>query len=97
MNLKVTMLDTEVWYGGSVAEALHNPFTSDSVYDYDMSFGLNQTMPLFISTCGRYIWCERPMKVHMENGEITLCADGEIILVNSGSFSICSLSRPAAS
>lgn len=84
MNLTVTMLDTEAWYGGSVAEALHNPFTSDSVYDYDMSFGLNQTMPLFISTHGRYIWCERPMKVHMENGEITLCADGEIILVNAG-------------
>lgn len=84
MNLKVTMLDGELWYGGSVAESLHNPFTKDSLYDYDMSLGDNQTMPLFISNLGRYIWCEKPMIVHMENGEISLVADDEILLVSAG-------------
>ena len=84
MNLKVKMLNNELWYGGSVAEAMHDPFDCASVYDYDMEKGGNQTMPLFISTMGRYIWCESPMKVHIENGEFDLCADSEILLCEAG-------------
>ena len=84
MNLKVKMLDGEIWYGGSVAEAMKNPFDKNSKFDYDMSLGGNQTMPLFVSTMGRYIWCEEPMTVHIENGEFDLRADGEILLVEAG-------------
>lgn len=84
MNLKVKMLDGECWWGGSVAESSHNPFTKDSIYDYDMYKGSNQTMPLFISNKGRYIWCERPMLVHIENGELDLSATEKIILCNAG-------------
>ncbi len=85
MNLKVKMLENEYWYGGSVAESLHNPFDKDSVYNYDMHMGDNQTMPLLISTQGRYIWCEKPMLVHIENGELDLDADCEIVLYKEGS------------
>ncbi len=84
MNLKVKMLEGEYWYGGSVAESLNDPFDKSSIYDYDMHHGDNQTMPLFISTMGRYIWCETPMIVHIENGELDLSARSEIILVNAG-------------
>ncbi len=84
MNLKVKMLDGECWYGGSVAESLNDPFDKDSIYDYDMHHGDNQTMPLFISNMGRYIWCEAPMLVHIENGEFDLSARSEILLVNAG-------------
>ena len=85
MNLNVKMLDNELWYGGSVADAMHNPFDKNSVFTLDMEFGQNQTMPLYVSTQGRYIWCESPMKVHIENGEFTLSADTEILLVQAGS------------
>lgn len=84
MELKVKMLEGELWYGGSVAEAMHNPFDCNSVFDYDMEKGLNQTMPLFVSTMGRYIWCEDPMVVHIEGGEIELSACSEIILCQAG-------------
>lgn len=84
MNLKVKMLDGEYWWGNSVAEAMKNPFDKNSVFDYDMEKGLNQTMPLFVSSKGRYIWCEEPMLVHIENGEFDLSAKSEIILVNAG-------------
>lgn len=84
MNLRVTMLEGELWYGGSSADAIHNPFTADSVYDLDMECGLNQTMPLFVSTMGRYIWCEDPMVVHIENGIFDLTANSEIALVSAG-------------
>ncbi len=85
MNLKVKMLDGEIWYGGSVAEAMKNPFDQSSKFYYDMSLGTNQTMPLFVSTKGRYIWCEKPMTVHIENGEFDLTAGCEILICQAGS------------
>ena len=84
MNLTVKMLENELWFGSSVAEAMHNPFDKNSVFDYDMERGLNQTMPLFVSTKGRYIWCDNPMKFHIENGELNLSAVSEIILCQAG-------------
>ena len=84
MNLKIKMLDGELWYGGSVAEAANDPFDVNSKYYYNMEYGLNQTMPLFISTEGRYIWCEEPMEVKIEKGEFDLNAKSEIILCEAG-------------
>jgi alpha-glucosidase len=84
MNLTVKMLDKELWYGGSVADAMKGPFDCSSIYELDMEKGLNQTMPFFLSTMGRYIWCEDPMVVRIENGEFNLSAEGEIILCQAG-------------
>lgn len=84
MTLNVKMLEGELWYGGTVARSLHNPFDKNSLFDFDMNNGGNQTMPLFISTMGRYIWCDTPMVVHIENGEFKLSAPTEIILVKAG-------------
>ena len=84
MNLKVKMLDGELWYGGSVAESANDPFDESSKYYYNMEYGSNQTMPLFVSTKGRYIWCESPMQVRIENGEFDLSAKDEIILTEAG-------------
>ena len=85
MELKVRMLEGELWYGGSVADAMHNPYDSDSLFDCDMEKGLNQTMPLYVSTKGRYIWCQDPMVVHIEGGVFDLRACSEIILCQVGS------------
>ena len=60
------------------------PIHKDTKYFIDMEKGLNQTMPLFVSTKGRYIWCENPMAVTVENGEFTISATSEIILWDKG-------------
>ena len=39
--MKIKMRDGEIWYGGSVAEAMKNPFDKNSKFDYDISFGGN--------------------------------------------------------
>ena len=85
MNLNVKILENEIWYGGSVADAMKGPFDCCSKYEIDMEKGLNQTMPFFLSTKGRYIWCEDPMVVIIENGEFNLSAKSEIILCHAGS------------
>ncbi len=85
MKLTVKMLEGEYWWGGSVADSSKCPYLNkDSVYSINMNVGQNQTMPLYISSKGRYIWCERPFRANFENGVITAEAPEEIILVEAG-------------
>ena len=53
MNLKVKFLENEYWWGGSSAHGEQQPFSAEAEYKFDMTFGLNQTMPMFISSKGR--------------------------------------------
>ena len=85
MNVTVIMKDGELWWGSSSAHGEAQPFSAESEYSFNMTFGTNQTMPLFISNQGRYIWCEKPMKVRMAKGEISLSAESEILLCEAGS------------
>ena len=84
MNLQVKIFENELWYGGSVADAMQMPIDISSKYFLDMECGLNQTMPLYVSTRGRYIWCEEPMVVTVENGVFNINAPTEIILWDEG-------------
>lgn len=84
MNLTVKIKENEYWWGSSVAHSHLDPFTAESEYKFNMIAGTNQTMPLFISNLGRYVWCEKPMQVHIVNGEINLLAESEILLCEAG-------------
>ena len=84
MTLTVKMLKEECWWGGSTAEAHHFPLTEKSVYSYDMRKGLNQTMPLFISNKGRYIFSTAPLTLTVRGGEFTLTSDGKIYFEEVG-------------
>lgn len=84
MNLTVKMLENEHWWGGSSATGEKQPFGATSDFSYDMYCGHNQTMPLFLSSKGRYIWCESPMSVKIEGGEIRISAKSEISLWEDG-------------
>ncbi len=84
MTLETKIENGEYWWGVSSAEAKHQPFTKDSEYFYDMYRGYNQTMPLLLSNTGRYIWCEKPMRVRFSDGNIFAEAECEIILKQAG-------------
>lgn len=84
MNLTVSIKEGEYWWGGSSAHAEYEPFTKESEYELDMYCGYNQIMPFFLSSKGRYIWCEKPLKVHISKGEIRLSAESEILLSEAG-------------
>lgn len=85
MELSVKLLENEYWWGGSVANAESMPLSNDSPdYELDMYYGYNQTMPLFISSLGRYIWSEKPLKVKFSHSELFLSSEAEIILGSGG-------------
>ena len=84
MVLRIEFQDGECFWGGCSSNGTKNPYTKDSEYsaDYRISTS-NQTAPLFLSNFGRYVWSEKPFKVDIANGVMTL--EGEdIISVNAG-------------
>lgn len=80
MHKTVVILENEFWWGCTSSQGRAQPFTASSKFAYNMHAGENQTMPFFVSNLGRYIWCESPLQVSIDNGEINLTADSEIIL-----------------
>lgn len=86
MSLKFDMLDGEYWWGGSVGAGELQPFNKDSDYNSDQRvWTLNQTMPMYVSSKGRYIWCDKPFKSIFKDGTVEIiCDEADPILVEAG-------------
>lgn len=78
------MLENEYWWGGSSSDGSKEPFGADSEHyaDYNAD-AQNQTMPLYVSSKGRYIWSDSAFKVSIKNGEFTIDGD-KVELVEAG-------------
>lgn len=86
MKYVFKMLDNEHWWGGTADHGTRMPFDNKS--EYMMDFRLrapNQTMPLFVSDKGRYIWSDKPFKVEISDGEFILESQYDISLCHQGS------------
>lgn len=86
-ELELDMLEGEFWWGGLSARGYEMPYDHDSVVSYDMygaNFG-NQAQPLLLSSKGRFIWSEEPIKYTIKDGTITVTVrKGEIISGRNG-------------
>lgn len=85
MISRFKILPNEYFWGGSTSYGAELPITIGSDYCKDYrTHASNQTMPLFLSSKGRYLWSETTFKVWVEGD--TLCFDGdEIELWEGGS------------
>lgn len=84
MKLTVKILNGEYWWGGSSAVIDALPIHVGSRYALDMYDGHNQTMPLYLSSQGRYIWSERPMRVSVADGrDFVLAAERDDLIGGS--------------
>ena len=85
MIYQFDMLPDEHWWGGSSNDGLKEPFHAASCHRADYNdFASNQTMPLYLSDRGRYIWSEEGFVITIENGCIQI-EGNEVVLVNAGS------------
>ena len=84
MRYQFDFLKDEYWWGGSTTDGCENPFHEQSNFEWDYrESAYNQSMMLFLSSKGRYIWSDEPFKVHIENG--TFIFEGEnITLTKAG-------------
>ena len=79
------LLKGECFWGASTVDGAINPYTEDSDFshDYRMYAG-NQTMPLLVSSKGRYIWSESLFNFTIKTGVMTLESDDEITMNQAG-------------
>ena len=74
----------EYWWGGSTNSGISQPFSRDSVYEADFRRSAShQTMPLLLSSQGRYIWSESPFAMKIADGNIYI-EGSEIVVAQCG-------------
>lgn len=81
--MKIKMLEREYWYGGYVHEGIIEPIGEEDFRKIDLRNNRtpNQSMPLFLSTKGRYLWWDRGFAVTFNRGMIEIDED---IVVGEG-------------
>lgn len=91
-KVQFKMLQNEVWWGGSsswnggknqnVANVQPYDETMEEAFESLMD-GFNQSMPLYLSSKGRYVWCDSPLKATFNKGVVEI--EGENVqLVEAG-------------
>ena len=85
-TLALPLLEGERWWGGMVNHGTLMPFGAEP-YAVDQwgNTSSNQAQPLFLSSRGRYVWCDNPLKVIFEAGTLRATTrHGKIIQGQSG-------------
>lgn len=80
-TLTFQMLSDELWWGGSVAYAMNQPYDiTTSVCLNVEETGTNQSAPFFISSKGRYIWADSPISsISFDNGTVSLHGENPVL------------------
>ncbi|GGH31631.1 glycoside hydrolase family 31 protein [Paenibacillus segetis] len=70
--MRIPLLDKELWYGGAVCHGIDQPYTATSKCEVrlHMNETPNQSMPLLLSSKGRYLWREDGFIVRFVGGAI---------------------------
>lgn len=78
--MRFRMLEQEFWFGGYVHEGVNQPIGENDSYEIDLRFNSspNQSMPLFLSTKGRYIWGDHGFNIKFKDGTIEMEGDAII-------------------
>jgi len=77
----------EYWWAGISSAGYQSPYDATSVYSFDLwgnNYG-NQAQPLLLSSKGRYIWSEEPIKCDFKMGVLTISVkEGKIVSGTAG-------------
>ena len=84
---KIAPLPGEKWWGGAVALGVEMPFASSTrLFRVDSLNYNNQLAPLFVSSAGRYVWCDAPFSFQFRGDTLIIHSGIESIrAVNAGS------------
>jgi len=91
-TLEFDMLPGEIWWGGidhfrkdMDGKPFTMPVSKDSRVYLDLRNNYsNHAVPMFLSSCGRYVWSEDPFEIWFENGKIRAKGVSELTLTVAG-------------
>jgi alpha-glucosidase (family GH31 glycosyl hydrolase) len=81
-QLKLKMLAGEFWWGGLSSRGHETPYdaNSEAVHDLYGDNKGNQAQPLLLSSMGRYVWSEAPIRYSIRGGTIEVTSrEGKIL------------------
>ncbi|MFH4964768.1 glycoside hydrolase family 31 protein [Gaetbulibacter sp. M235] len=86
-SLIIEIIKGEYWWGGLSTEGYNTPYDSKSNVAHDLwgnNVG-NQAQPILLSSKGRYIWSDNPIKYSFNNGHIKITSrNSKIIFGKAG-------------
>lgn len=65
-------LEGEKWWGAIINDGYHQPYSDVEETDLASVNKGGATAPLFVSSCGRYVWSDRPFSYSFKNGVMTI-------------------------
>lgn len=80
-KIELIIEQDEYWWAGLSSKGHEMPYDATTVVAYDL-WGENQgnqAQPLLLSSKGRYIWSETPIKYSFDKGKLTVTSRGEKI------------------
>ncbi len=86
-SLSLEIIEGEYWWGGLSSQGHNTPYSFESNVSHDLwgNNEGNQAQPLLLSSKGRFLWCDNPIKYSFNNGEITVTTRaGKIIFGDAG-------------
>ncbi|MBD0401920.1 glycoside hydrolase family 31 protein [Flammeovirga sp. EKP202] len=86
-EVKLSIDEGEYWWGGLSSLGHTMPYDQTTEFEWDLwgdNKG-NQAQPLLLSSKGRFVWSESPIKYCFEKGQLTVTVrEGEIITGQAG-------------
>ena len=73
----------EKWFGGAVNDAHLMPFQNGYSLNMNADTRGNQAAPLLISTKGRFIWCDEPFKISVNQNTLTIAPTKTPLTIDS--------------
>jgi len=70
-------LEGECWWGGIINDGHHQPYFDSEPLDLSVVNKGGATVPFLLSSCGRYVWSERPFTYSFSNGVMTVVSKSE--------------------
>src|SRR5580698_9149427 len=77
------ILPGEKWFGGAVNDAHLAPFQTGYELNMNGDTRGNQAAPLVLSTKGRFIWCDEPFKITINQNTLTIAPTKAPLTIDS--------------
>ena len=76
---EIPLLEGERWWGGAGGDGQNQPYGAADGRRIDLRRHGHTSSPLLVSSCGRYVWSEKPFGYEFRGGRLVLDSDVEKI------------------
>lgn len=75
----IELLPGEVWWGGGGGDGQNQPYGEGDSRRIDLRWHGHTSSPLLVSSCGRYVWSEKPFAYQFRGSKLVIDSDVEKI------------------